>query len=76
MEKPKFEFKTPSNISVGRKIGMSHAGISRIRGGNRVPSNKVVVVIERVYGWPIIDQYTAIQNGTYAEEFERVIQEK
>lgn len=71
----KFAAKTPTNASVAKRIGLTNAGVSRIRRGNRVPSNVRVRIIEREYGWPIVDQYAAIQNKTYAEEFERVLQE-
>lgn len=75
MSNEKYLAKTPTNASVARRIGLTNGGVSRIRRGNRNPSNDRVQVIEKEYGWPIADQYAAIKSGSYAAEFERVINE-
>lgn len=62
-----------SNITIGKKIGMSHSGVCRLRMGNRFPSSEAARRIEEALNWPIVDQFNAIRNGTYAEEFEKVI---
>lgn len=69
----KFSPKEPTNASIARKIGLTNAGVSRIRNGNRVPSSRIIRVIEAEYGFSAIDQYNAILEGNYAEEFEKAI---
>jgi len=68
-----FAAKTPTNESVARRIGLTNAGVSRIRRGNRIPSNSRMRLIEAEYGWSIVDQYMAKRGGTYAAEFEAIL---
>ena len=65
----------PSNSSVARRLDISTSMVCRIRAGNRMGSDKFFRKMEKVYGWPYIDQVTAVSEGTYAEEFEKVINE-
>lgn len=70
-----FNFNKPSNASVGRRIGMTNSGVSRLRHGNRHPSGKVARLIEKEYDWPLIDQLNAMRAGNWAVEFNKVLNE-
>lgn len=62
---------------VGKMIGLSYSGVSRIRSGDRYPSLAVQRKIRDAYGWPLADQQALIpdkgRNMEYAHEFERRI---
>lgn len=63
----------PTNEEVGRKIGLTHSSVSRIRSGERLPSIEVMSRIEEEYNWSVGGQVRARQNGTYKDEFELAI---
>jgi len=65
-----------SNAQVGKAIGMSHSGVSRIRSGDRLPSVERMVEIENAYGWKTDDQIKARSAGRYAAAFEQVLADK
>jgi transcriptional regulator with XRE-family HTH domain len=58
-----------SNEEVGRRLGVSHAAVSRYRSGDRFPAIELMGKIAEVFGWSMDDQWKARQNGTYANEF-------
>lgn len=66
-----------TNPEVGKRIGLSYSGVSRIRSGDRYPSLAVMRKIREAYGWSLQDQQALIpdrgRNMDYAEEFERRI---
>ena len=66
-----------TNPEVGKHIGLSYSGVSRIRSGDRYPSLAVMRKIREVYGWSLADQQALIpdrgRNMDYALEFERRI---
>jgi transcriptional regulator with XRE-family HTH domain len=66
-----------TNPEVGKRIGLSYSGVSRIRSGDRYPSLAVMRKIRDAYGWPVGDQQALIpdhgRNMAYAHEFERRI---
>jgi len=76
MEPEPYEKLWPSNSSVGRRIAMSTSGVCRLRMGNRLPSNEVMHRIEDAYDWPILDQFAAINRGTYAQDFDRMLKDE
>lgn len=61
-----------SNTKLGELLDLSHASVSRIRSGDRLPSLKVMSVIAGLTGWSLDDQQTARTTNTYAEQFEAV----
>lgn len=67
----------PTNPEVGKRIGLSYSGVSRIRSGDRYPSLAVMRKIREAYGWSLADQQALIpdtgRNMDYAAEFERRI---
>lgn len=62
-----------TNTEVADKIGLNHSMVSRIRGGQRTPSFDTMAAIEAAYGWPLTEQAISRKRGTYAEDFESVI---
>jgi transcriptional regulator with XRE-family HTH domain len=66
-----------TNPEVGKRIGLSYSGVSRIRSGDRYPSLAVMRKIREAYGWSVADQQSLIpdtgRNLDYALEFERRI---
>lgn len=69
-----------TNPEVGKQIGLSYSGVSRIRSGDRYPSLAVMRKIREAYGWPLADQQALIpdrgRNMDYALEFERRINDQ
>jgi len=66
--------QTPlTNDEVGRLIGLSHSGVSRIKSGVRHPGVKTMVRIEKAFGWSVQDQVNARTRGDYAYQFRRRI---
>lgn len=75
--------KTKSRIFVGRadvvhpvvakRLDINNSSASRMRTGARVPSYPLMVKVEQEYGWDCGLQVHAAVNGTYANEFERVL---
>lgn len=68
-----------TNPEVGKQLGLSYSGVSRIRTGSRYPSIAVMRKIRDAYAWPIEDQLALIPEETgkhdmrYATELERRI---
>jgi len=69
-----------TNPEVGKRIGLSYSGVSRIRSGDRYPSLAVMRKIREAYGWSVSDQQALIpdhgRNMDYALEFERRVNEQ
>lgn len=65
-----------TNAQVGEDIGLTHASVSRIRSGHRLPSIAAMMRIDEEYGWGIEDQAVRRQEGTYHRIFEVVLAEK
>lgn len=63
-----------SNTELGAALGVSHASVSRIRSGDRLPSIRVMSRIATLTGWDVGEQVEAREEGTYAEEFEKAFQ--
>lgn len=59
-----------TNRRVGEDLGVSHATISRIRSGDRVPSLALMGKIERLTRWKLDRQVRARIEGKYAAQFE------
>jgi ribosome-binding protein aMBF1 (putative translation factor) len=71
-----YEHKEVSHQKVAYHLGLSKSGVCRIRQGDRTPSRKVMLVIEKEFGWPVAEQFMARDRGDYAAEFEFVIEAK
>lgn len=69
---------TLTNVEVGRRIGLHHTSVSRIRKGERVPSLEVMQVIAKQFGWTLDDQAQCKAQGRddYAAGFERQIKHR
>lgn len=59
-----------SNADLGVRLNVSHATVSRIRSGNRLPSIGVMSRISELTGWSIDDQVLARNENRYAEQFD------
>lgn len=59
-----------SNAKLGVLLDLTHASVSRIRSGDRLPSTDVMATISRLTGWTMDEQYECRTNGTYAEKFD------
>jgi transcriptional regulator with XRE-family HTH domain len=62
-----------TNTSVAERLGVSHVQISRIRSGNRYPSQKLMLLIEAWLSWPLADQAAKRWDAdpqAYAREFD------
>lgn len=57
---------------IARKMGFSIAGVSLIRSGKRVPSFSTMEIIEREFGWSVVNQVRARHH--YASAFEKKMQ--
>lgn len=67
-----------SNKEIGRQLGVSHAQISRIKSGDRLPSLQTMLRIQETLGWSLADQAVLHQQADrseYAAEFNRRIAE-
>lgn len=63
-----------TNALVGEIIGMSHAGVSRLRSGHRHPSIPTMVRIARKFGWTVEEQVALFSPpGAYAAKFEAIL---
>lgn len=63
-----------TNEAFGKLLGLSHATISRIRGGTRMPSGEIMLKIATLMDWPVEEQMRAKlvateDSPTYAEAF-------
>lgn len=69
---------TLSNVEVGRRIGLHHTSVSRVRKGERVPSLEVMQKIATEFGWSLDDQAQckAKSRADYAAGFEAQIRAK
>lgn len=65
-----------TNQQVADDLGVSHATISRIRSGDRVPSVELMATIESVMGLKMNAQVRARLNGQYADLFEKALVRK
>lgn len=65
-----------TNTEVAERIGLDHSMVSRIRGGQRIPSFDSMAVIETSYGWPLSEQAISRKRGTYAKDFEAIINDR
>lgn len=59
-----------TNDQIASLIGTSFVSVSRFRTGTRTPGTDLMVRIESALAWPVADQITARQQGTYAAEFQ------
>lgn len=63
-----------TNEALGQALGVTHATISRIRSGSRLPSGEVMSAIAKLMDWPIEEQMrlklaSTEDTPTYAEQF-------
>lgn len=67
-----------TNAAVGELIGLTHAGVSRIRSGERLPSITVMQAIAEHFSWDLSAQAVTRAKGgkRYSEEFERAIKRR
>lgn len=63
-----------SNIKLGELLGLSHASVSRIRSGDRLPSLDVMHKISYLTGWTMDEQTARRNDGTYNVEFDRAFE--
>jgi transcriptional regulator with XRE-family HTH domain len=63
-----------TNQQIANDLGITNAGISRIRSGGRIPSLELMLKIERLTRWKLSSQATAKQDGTYAAKLEVALQ--
>lgn len=63
----------PSNVTLGARLGVSHATVSRWRSGDRLPELANMQKINKELGWSLDDQVAARDSGKYASEFSRRI---
>lgn len=64
-----------TNVALGRIIGLDHSSASRLRRGERGASVQVMLRIEDEFKWPVREQYAAFQDGSFASEFARRLDE-
>lgn len=62
-----------SNAELGRRLGVSHSMVSRIRNGRRLPGTWVLYLIHRELGIPLHDLFDAYHAGP--EAFGRLVNE-
>jgi len=62
-----------TNREIGEILGLTHAGVSRLRSGDRLPSIDTMFNIEAEYGWKIDAQMRARKKGSYSAEFEQAL---
>lgn len=62
-----------TNQRVAEELGVTHAHISRIRSGDRLPSISLVRTIEAKFGWSIAEQIADLDPERYADAFEKVL---
>lgn len=54
-------------------IGMSHAGVSRLRSGDREPSLATMITVAEKFGWDLTAQAFSRVRSSWHAEFERVL---
>lgn len=57
------------NRDIAEKLGVHTITLSRWRGGQRVPSRRMMVTISEALGWPLSKQMAAYSQEKYAQEF-------
>lgn len=62
-----------TNQRVAEDLGVTHATISRIRSGDRLPSLALMLTIEKVTRWRLSAQVRWRQEGKYATAFEQML---
>lgn len=62
-----------TNVALGELIDLSHATVSRIRSGDRLPSVEVMAKIKDELGWSLDDQVSARLARRYVERFEEIL---
>lgn len=67
------ETTSPTNEELAGLLGVSHATVSRIRSGDRLPSLQVMQKIREEFGWTLDEQTDARNAGNYAEHFCRTV---
>lgn len=63
-----------TNEALGELLGISHATVSRIKSGHRLPSLEVMDKIRELYGWSLDAQTDARNAGTYHQGFQAIIE--
>lgn len=65
-----------SNVELGELIGLSHSSASRVRSGQRAPGYRVMLAIEREFGWPFKDQIAVLDRsrGDYGRQLEKRVE--
>lgn len=66
----------PSNVDVAERLEVSPAAVCRFRKGSRVPRVNIRLKIAEEYRWTVQAQAVAHANGTWAREFEAVLQRR
>lgn len=61
-----------SNVELGELIGLSHSSASRVRSGQRAPGYRVMLAVERAFGWTMQDQIRILDESRakYGETLE------
>lgn len=62
-----------TNQRVAEELGVTHAHISRIRSGDRLPSLQLVRRINARFGWSVTEQIADLDPKRYAEAFEEIL---
>lgn len=62
-----------SNAAIATELGLTHAMVSRLRSGKRNPSVQTIGKVCAVFKWAQEAQVTAMNDGTYAVEFEKIL---
>lgn len=62
-----------TNQRVAEALGITHSAVSRIRSGDRLPSLQLVRRISNVLNWPVDEQVSTLDPGTYAAAFEDLL---
>lgn len=62
-----------TNPSIAKLLGLDPSAVSRLRSGDRNPSFDTMSRIASVFGWSAAEQTLARQTGSWAEQFECVI---
>lgn len=64
-----------TNQALATRLGVTHSAVSRLRSGARKPSTDTMRAVEREFAWPLVDQWQATLDGSYAEKFEKRLSE-
>jgi transcriptional regulator with XRE-family HTH domain len=69
MERQMTMAASPTNEELAELLEVSHATVSRIRSGDRLPSLAVMDRIRTLLNWSLDDQADARTRGVYHEQF-------